>query len=581
LVGRIGVEIMTETLVMAIIIAFIAQFILFRFTPFYKLNLLSKLYDNAYWINNKPKVLIMGSSTAKEHIIPQEIHLLNSQYQESEVVNISESSASPYEMYVTYKKNQHKFNHLDVAYITINPHMMSEKFYTYFKYEVILLGLKQINYLKKYHVNFLEKYHKNFKWPYFLPFKLFLNSLNYDGARDPKKVGYKPGLHADFKPTQKNTLRKYICEPLDLFPVSKFSLKYYKKLKDEMAKNGTKLIFLLTPTYQWVQRYQDEMTEFDDSLIENFNRIIGDSVVIGSFYDNEFGLTQLDHFDDMHYAHSGSVKISRALFKNINNHLKLEAKPFINTYAYHHQEKNEIVNNEYFKQQIDHLFETIHYLFKHYRKVALYGLSHKKLIQMIFAIGNKSQMILGDLHLKTFESIPVLRVEEIEVTNDTVLLITALGLEEMIRRDFQRSNVQFPAKNIKHLALDEPLENMGSHIQVISHSVSQYGNNYLFAQINGLYDVLNYLSEKHEHVVLFGQSNLMRLIVKIHHFKKVTLVNTVSGSLLDKEIVAIEKLQTINFDVILITDLGHEKKCYSTLTENLSIDKSKIIYLTL
>jgi hypothetical protein len=240
LVGRIGVEIMTETLVMAIIIAFIAQFILFRFTPFYKLNLLSKLYDNAYWINNKPKVLIMGSSTAKEHIIPQEIHLLNSQYQESEVVNISESSASPYEMYVTYKKNQHKFNHLDVAYITINPHMMSEKFYTYFKYEVILLGLKQINYLKKYHVNFLEKYHKNFKWPYFLPFKLFLNSLNYDGARDPKKVGYKPGLHADFKPTQKNTLRKYICEPLDLFPVSKFSLKYYKKLKDEMAKKWYK-----------------------------------------------------------------------------------------------------------------------------------------------------------------------------------------------------------------------------------------------------------------------------------------------------------------------------------------------------
>jgi len=99
------------------------QFLLFKFTPLYNLNLLTKLYDDASWVKGEPKVLIMGSSHARYHIIPKEIARLNPHYAMKDIVNIGENAASPFEMYTAYRKQKQKFNHVELVYYTLEPHI--------------------------------------------------------------------------------------------------------------------------------------------------------------------------------------------------------------------------------------------------------------------------------------------------------------------------------------------------------------------------------------------------------------------------------------------------------------------------
>ena len=95
-------------LLIIIVLSPLTQFVLFKFTPIYNLNLYSKLYDDANWVNGHPKVLIMGSSHAKYHIIPSLIVKMNDQYQKNDIVNIGENAATPFEMFIAYNKQKKK-----------------------------------------------------------------------------------------------------------------------------------------------------------------------------------------------------------------------------------------------------------------------------------------------------------------------------------------------------------------------------------------------------------------------------------------------------------------------------------------
>ena len=308
-----------------ILIGPIGQFILFKFTPLYDLNLLTELYNDASWVKGKPKIVIMGSSHARYHIIPKEIAKLNKGYEFKDIVNIGENAASPFEMYTAFIKNRDKFSALETVYYTLEPHILGEKYYPYNKYEEILLNYSQWKYLE-------ENQKKNNN--YFFPFQTFIKSLTFETSNRLKSNGYSALRHKKFNEFSKGKVLKQICKPLELFPVSIHGIKYFKKLKDELNKQGTELIFVLTPTYSWQKYYAQEGKKYDDMLIRLLNENLGNIKIIGSFWPEDFDLKYKDFKDDTHMAHSGSLRFTQETFNNIHSHKLLKEKKLINTFLY-------------------------------------------------------------------------------------------------------------------------------------------------------------------------------------------------------------------------------------------------------
>lgn len=329
----------------------IGQFFTFKFTPLYDLNLKTDLYNNAKWVQNKPKVFIMGSSHAKYTIIPSIITKLNPQLKPGDVVNVGENAASPFNMYTTYQKNKDKFSKAEIVYYTLEPHMWGEKYYLYNKYEKIFLNYDQWEYLE---IN------SGIKNSYFYPFQTFIDSLLFSTQDRSKTYGYSKLKHKKFNAFKANQVSKLIYEPIELFPVSDFDMKYLKKLKEELNSNGTKFIFVLTPTYSWAKHYASEAKTYDAMLIDKLNTNLGPTPIIGSFYAEDFSLKYEDFKDDTHLADSGALKYTQLLFKNIKQHKNLIKTPLKNTFLYRFTrnkqeciETNETIKPSNFKWNVD------------------------------------------------------------------------------------------------------------------------------------------------------------------------------------------------------------------------------------
>ena len=303
----------------------VGQFLLFKYTPVYNLNLLTKLYDDASWVKGKPKIVIMGSSHARYHIIPKEIAKLNDKYALKDIVNIGENAASPFEMYTSFMKNKDTFSELETVYYTLEPHMLGEKYYANNTYEKVFLNYTQWKYL--------EKYHKK-KNNYFFPFQTFIKSLKFKTSNRAKTNGYSALKHKKFNVYSKGKVPNQAYEPLELFPISSFGMKAFKKLKEALDKQGTELIFVLTPTYSWTKYYASEAKEYDDMLISLLNEHLGKSKIIGSLWAEDFNLTYEDFKDDTHMAHSGSLKFTQKVFTSIDKYKNIKPKILKNTYLY-------------------------------------------------------------------------------------------------------------------------------------------------------------------------------------------------------------------------------------------------------
>jgi len=320
-----------------IILGPVGQFVLFKFTPLYDLNLLTKLYDDASWVKGKPKIVIMGSSHSRYHIIPNEIAKLNDNYEIGDIVNIGENAASPFRMYTTFMKNREKFREVETVYYTLEPHMLGEKYYLYNAYEEIFLNYTQWKYL--------EKHHKK-KNNYFYPFQTFIKSLEFDTYNRAKTNGYSALKHKKFNSYSIGKVPKQSYRPLTLFPVSSFGIKYFKKLKEELNKQGTELIFVLTPTYSWTKYYAKEAKEYDDMLITMLNEALGKVKIIGSFWPEDFDLVYKDFKDDTHMAHSGAVRFTREVFMKIDDHKNIKKEKLLNTYLYRYTMKTKTMQVE-------------------------------------------------------------------------------------------------------------------------------------------------------------------------------------------------------------------------------------------
>ena len=89
------------------LLVFAGQFLLFRASGVYDLALKSYLYDNASWVKEPPRVLLMGSSRCFHQLVPSVIAEQNG-LKITDVVNAGQVAAGPFEMLHTYKQ------HIDV-----------------------------------------------------------------------------------------------------------------------------------------------------------------------------------------------------------------------------------------------------------------------------------------------------------------------------------------------------------------------------------------------------------------------------------------------------------------------------------
>jgi hypothetical protein len=311
-------------LLIVILIGPIGQFLLFKFTPLYDLNLFSKLYDETAWVKGDPKILIMGSSHAKYQIIPADIAKLNAGYLKSDIVNIAENSASPFHMYHAYMKGKHKFSNLEKVYYTLEPHILGEKYNLYLKYEKRNISYAQWQYFEKHNVSN----------GYFYPSQQFVESLTFSIADRSLSNGYIAKGHQDFLPFSRGKVANQVFDDLELFPVSDFQMHYLSLLVNELRYSNVALYFVLTPTYSWHTFYRQEAVEYDAQLIAKLNYYLGDSAVIGSMWPEDYGLEYIDFYDDTHISHTGAQKFSRKLFADIESHEKIIAIPFKHTFNY-------------------------------------------------------------------------------------------------------------------------------------------------------------------------------------------------------------------------------------------------------
>lgn len=318
-----------------LLILIVMQFFIFKFTSIHKIALYTKLYDYARWVkSDHVKVLIMGSSHARYSISPKCITENSKQYKYDEIFNVGAGAASPFAMYITYKKNIHKFKKLELVYFALSPHMLSEKYFLYLVYEKIFLNFKQWNYFLKHHYTYLKKYHLPVNL-FFFPIFVFINSCQFSRKIfSGRNNGFDPLKHQDFASTKPNTIKKYVFDPLDIFPVSSFQIQYIKKLKKLIENNGGKFIMFLTPTYTWHSFYKLEANEYDSALVFELNKNIGPVSIIGSLSSSKYDLDYSCFYDDTHLSEKGALRFTEAILKDIDRHKNLDVTHIKSLYEY-------------------------------------------------------------------------------------------------------------------------------------------------------------------------------------------------------------------------------------------------------
>lgn len=292
---------------------------------FNNLILKSRIYDNGWWIKNNLKVLVLGSSFAKCHIIPKVIHKLNPEYKEKEIANFAQSMGGPYEMYITLEKNKKYLKELEYVYIGIDPHIFGEKFYHYMIAEKYLVSYEQWEYLFSKNSKYMENFHPNLKIDSLFPLQFFKDLLKKDYRKNSLYNGYEPRKIFEIKTFEEKKIPEYTFGDLNLFPPSKFCISYLKKIEDLLKRNSkTKIIYFLSPSYDWQVGYEKYCKEYDKQLCKLISKYVNNPNIKGSLYKEVFDLNRFDFSDNRHLSYLGAVKFTKSLFKDIEKTNKNE-----------------------------------------------------------------------------------------------------------------------------------------------------------------------------------------------------------------------------------------------------------------
>lgn len=133
----------------------------------YRAFMNSNEQDYTCWVKSKSKIVIMGSSMARHNIIPGIIED-EMGYKRAEVVNIGWNAATPLANLTTYIKNLHYLKDSSVVYYTLDPWIVSPKYYVHRPLERSLWNICQW---------FIMKGQNDFTDGYLLPLKNTVNII--------------------------------------------------------------------------------------------------------------------------------------------------------------------------------------------------------------------------------------------------------------------------------------------------------------------------------------------------------------------------------------------------------------------
>ncbi len=288
----------------------------------------SFIYDRGHWItkdNLQPKLVFLGSSMTRHTIIP-EIIAKNSDLKEGDIINLGMNAATPYEMYLTFKKNIDSFKKVEVVFYNLDPWIFSKKYYVHKKYEKSLWTFEE-----------WEKYSKDKGLKNYLSYKttLFKESINEPNYNKPKfkDYGYEPlECKNEYKLETRDEIEKFFKDIIDdkNYALSNFQLEYLKKLKNLVEDNNSKFIILYIPNQEsYTKNINQFNSDYNKALEDNLNKYLGDTIQYGTFYPNSIGLeNNLDFFDRHHLCDNGAKKYSNYL-SNIFDKTKISKSTYI------------------------------------------------------------------------------------------------------------------------------------------------------------------------------------------------------------------------------------------------------------
>lgn len=276
----------------------------------YKFAIFANIYDNGRWITSSPKIVILGSSFAKVHLIPKMIQEFFGYTDDQSVVNCGQSMGGAYEMYITVVKNLRKFEHCEYFFVGLDPHILGEKFYHYMHVEKQLVTLEQWEYLFLHNHSYMAKYHPDLILKKIHPFKMFIDMFRFISSKSEKFNGYEPRAPKTFKTFELENVKEYVFGDLDLFPVSNMQVNYLEKLqKLILNKTNAKIVYILSPSKSWHLGYEKYCQSYDVQLTTMLQKHLGNITIVGSLFGCEFKF--YDFSDDRHLSHFGAVKFTK------------------------------------------------------------------------------------------------------------------------------------------------------------------------------------------------------------------------------------------------------------------------------
>lgn len=522
----------------------------------YKLTTFSKIYNNGWWIKNEIKILILGSSFAKCHIIPKVIQKINPKYLDNEIVNFAQSMGAPYEMYISLKKNKNYLKNLEYVYIGIDPHILGEKFYHYMYIEKQFTSYKQWEYLFNKNKEYMNQYHKNLKISTLSPIYFFKELFIDHYRKNSLYNGYEPRSIFGIKPFNQEKVKEYTYADLSLFPVSKFSIRYLKEIQSFIKKNThAKIVYFLSPSYDWQVGYEKYCKEFDKQLIDLLNAHLGEICIKGSLFKESFGLNQFHFSDNRHLGYLGAVKYTKALFSDINN-IKISKVNPLYSYSFNSYIKNEIqlLNNylELFKKELLNFIQDK-------ENIILHGFNNVSRIITALLSNENIKITISDNNnfLGSLSSF----LQDNFIMKKDIFLFTKLNQKNydgLIITNISNYKNELLFLNNHHFP-----EN-----KIFKSSSEKIDFSYLHMQINLFFNLLDYVEKLFLNITIIGDS-IMKIFIK-ERFKEIKvncLIKIDTKDILDENSIFIilsdfdenenilKNIFKINFENILVLDL--------------------------
>lgn len=286
------------------LLVFAGQFVLFRFSGVYDLALKSYLYDNASWVEEPPRVLLMGSSRCFHQLVPSVIAEQNG-LQPTDVVNAGQVAAGPFEMLHTYTQHIDKFGCVEFIFYVLDADFFFESLHIDKPYEKILLSRRQWEIIAEEHGNF-----------YHLPVVLFANAVRGSPRKTGAEMGFEGLQHMDFLNIVIEDRSDRFRKDIEHFPLSDFQLKSMLQLKETCEQNSGTLVFVLTPFWD-MRLLGDDFFERTRIAARALDEALGPVRLIGSWERGVYGLEYTDFLDNSHLSLSGAKKLTASLFKDI------------------------------------------------------------------------------------------------------------------------------------------------------------------------------------------------------------------------------------------------------------------------